>query len=169
MNDLFFKNIDKELEKTINSCLEGKEQVVTKFGNAKIDKNGYYRITSGKEGNNGKFLHRLIWEDYYGKPFPDGYDIHHINMVKTDNRIQNLQCVEHSLHVRFHKQNTTGYYRVIKKERKNTKQGFTWVYRYYKNGKRKYISSVDLDKLEEKVKAKGLPWYKLENINTSTL
>lgn len=36
----------------------------TKFGNAKID-NGYYRITSWKEGNNGKLLHRLIWEDFW--------------------------------------------------------------------------------------------------------
>lgn len=74
----------------------------TKWGNAKINKKGYYQITSRKEGNNDKLLHRLIWEDFYGKPVPEGYDIHHINMVRTDNRIQNLQCVERGLHMRFH-------------------------------------------------------------------
>lgn len=56
--------------------------------------------------------------------------------------------------------NTSGYYRVIKRKDKTCKQGFIWIYRYYENGKRKYITSVDLEKLEEKVKAKGLPWVK---------
>lgn len=79
--------------------------LITKFGRAKINKRGYYIITSSKEGNNAKQLHRLIWEDWYGKPVPDGYDIHHINGDRCDNRIQNLQCVEHSLHASFHQQN----------------------------------------------------------------
>lgn len=74
----------------------------TKYGNAKIQKDGYYMITSGKEGNHGKLLHRLIWEDWYKKPVPDGYVIHHINGNKTDNRIQNLQCVSKEAHTRFH-------------------------------------------------------------------
>lgn len=81
------------------------EIITTKYGNAKTDIGGYYRITTRKEGNHGKMLHRLIWEDHYGKPVPDGYDIHHINLDKRDNRIQNLQCVEHNLHMRFHSRN----------------------------------------------------------------
>ena len=74
----------------------------TKFGTAGLDPKGYYRINSGKEGNNNKMLHRLIWEDWYGKPVPKGCVIHHINQNKTDNRIQNLQCVSRSNHQRFH-------------------------------------------------------------------
>ena len=62
----------------------------TKFGNAKISNKGYYIITSGKEGNHNKMLHRLIWEDWYDKPVPEGYVIHHLNHNKVDNRIQNL-------------------------------------------------------------------------------
>lgn len=77
----------------------------TKFGTATLNNHGYYRIISGKEGNNGRLLHRLIWEDWYGKPVPKGCQIHHLNEIKTDNRIQNLQCVERSAHMRFHKGN----------------------------------------------------------------
>lgn len=58
--------------------------------------------------------------------------------------------------------NTSGYYRVYKMNRKNYKQGFTWVYKYPKDGNRKEISSVDIKKLEEKVRAKGLKWLKFD-------
>lgn len=36
-------------------------------------------------------------------------------------------------------------------------------YGYYENGKRRYLSSVNLDKLKEKVLAKGLLWLELDN------
>lgn len=58
--------------------------------------------------------------------------------------------------------NTSGYYRVCKLNDKSCKQGFVWAYRYYKNGKQKKISSVDIEKLEEKVRAKGLKWLKID-------
>ena len=54
--------------------------------------------------------------------------------------------------------NTTGYYRVTKRKHKSCNQGFTWAYQYYKNGKQKSIESVDIKKLEQKVKEKGLIW-----------
>lgn len=74
----------------------------TKFGNARL-KEGYYMITSGKEGNHRKSLHRLIWEDFYRRSIPKGYVIHHMNGNPQDNRIQNLQCCEAEAHNRFHK------------------------------------------------------------------
>ena len=59
--------------------------------------------------------------------------------------------------------NTSNYYRVHKTKRKDTKQGFTWVYRYSENNKIKRISSVNLETLKKKVQAKGLPWYKIND------
>ena len=41
---------------------------------------------------------------------------------------------------------------------KTCKQGFTWRYIYYENDKRNEISSISIEKLEKKVKEKGLPW-----------
>jgi len=56
----------------------------------RIDRYGYLAIHS-----NGQYLgaaHRLIWESVHG-PIPDGMQINHINGIKTDNRIQNLEIV----------------------------------------------------------------------------
>ena len=41
---------------------------------------------------------------------------------------------------------------------KRCKQGFTWVYQYHGNS----IKNVDLKRLKENVKEKGLPWFKFE-------
>lgn len=66
-------------------------------------------------------------------------------------------------HKKSHQQNTSGYYRVYKSKTNTCKQGFYYRYRYYdSDGKRKYISSVDIKKLEEKVKKAGLEWIKFE-------
>lgn len=57
--------------------------------------------------------------------------------------------------------NTTGYYRVQKHKEKSCKQGFIWRYVYTDPNnweKRKTICSVDINKLKEKVLAKGLEW-----------
>lgn len=54
--------------------------------------------------------------------------------------------------------NTSGYLNVSKTKSISCKQGFTWKYSYTENNKLKQISSVDIKKLEEKVKAKGLKW-----------
>ena len=74
----------------------------TKYGNIRLTDDGYYHITSRKEGNHGKSLHRVIWETHYKKSVPKGYEIHHINMDKLDNRIQNLVCVPRSTHMKYH-------------------------------------------------------------------
>ena len=149
----------------------------TKYGTARINKEGYYWITSRKEGNNGKRLHRLIWEDFYNTEVPKGYVIHHRNFNKLDNCILNLQLMKKGEHTKLHhidknvsgntkmkiseSNNTSGYYRVDKHKDKKLKQGFTWRYQYNDNGKKKEIVSVSIDKLEKKVKAKGLKWKKL--------
>lgn len=222
----------------------------TKYGTAKIDNSGYYRITSGKEGNHRKLLHRLIAADYFGEwidePDPNGdqWVIHHVNGDKTCNCVLNLEPIPYKDHTSLHhtgkthseeskkkmsevkkgennywygKQhsdetkkkmseahkgkthseeskkkmseskkgenhplygkhhseetkikmakshnNNSGYLKVSKVKNKNCKQGFRWTYSYYENGKRKQITSVSLEKLEEKVKARGLKWYKFK-------
>lgn len=61
-------------------------------------------------------------------------------------------------------QSTTGYFRVSISKAPSTKQGFTYNYSYRdENGKRQYLHSVDIKKLEDKVRLKNLPWFKLED------
>lgn len=50
--------------------------------------------------------------------------------------------------------NSTGFFRVYLSEGR-------YKYRWYENGKRKSISSVDINKLKEKVIDKELPWHKM--------
>ena len=147
----------------------------TKFGNARLDAYGYYHITSRKEGNMLKKLHRLIFEDFYRMEIPTGYDVHHKNGNRQDNCILNLQLVHKSEHTTKHHSkrelssklrtsrtmNKTGYFRVRKCINPKCKQGFSWKYQYYENKKTKSISSTSLEKLKERVLAKGLEWIKL--------
>lgn len=51
--------------------------------------NGYVRVYT-KYGY--KFVHRVVYETFVGD-IPQGYQIDHINTIKTDNRLENLRCV----------------------------------------------------------------------------
>ena len=144
-----------------NDVIWGDENMRTKFGNAKLQKNGYYQITSRKEGNNCKYLHRLLFEDFYGCEIPEGFNVHHIDGNKQNNCIMNLQLLRERDHVMIHSNNNSNYYRVSKQPDKTCKQGFIWHYRYSENSIAKAIASVDLKRLELKVIAKGLPWFKI--------
>ena len=218
------------------------ELIHTKFGNAKLDSKGYYRISSKKEGNHGKMLHRLIFEDFYQTKLPEHVVVHHNNFNPSCNEIWNLVPMtrgEHSalhhtgmkaseetkkkmskirkgrsiseetkkkiseankgktrskeskmkislnhydcsgennpMHGQKHSldkkiqmsldKNTTGYFRVTKQKTNQVKQGFLWRYQYYddETGKRKDITSTDINKLEKKVKSLDLDWFKLED------
>jgi hypothetical protein len=52
---------------------------------------GYIRLTL--PGGRRVLEHRWVWEQKNG-PIPPGGLIHHINEIKTDNRIENLKLVE---------------------------------------------------------------------------
>ena len=57
--------------------------------------------------------------------------------------------------------NSTGFFCVSKKKSCRVKQGFIYSYSYFEDGKRKNITSIDIKKLEKKVKEKGLEWKRL--------
>lgn len=186
-----------------------KQTIKTKFGSASINSNGYYQIKSKFEGNRGKLLHRLIYEDFWGVNLPSQISIHHKNTNKLDNCILNLEAMTVSEHQKLHHEGdnnifkgttlskehkqkisnsmkgmfkgenhpmfgkkhkkkvglhqskittSSGVYNVHKRTDKTCKQGFIWVYVYEEDGKKKTMSSVDLNKLKQRVISKGLEW-----------
>lgn len=56
---------------------------------------GYYALTT----DNRCLMHRYVWEKEKGK-IPIEWDIHHINEIKSDNRIENLECLPKSEHTK---------------------------------------------------------------------
>jgi uncharacterized protein (DUF433 family) len=65
-------------------------------------RDGYAQVGLSRPGKNpiGRRVHRLVWEAFQGG-IPDGHVINHINGVKTDNRLENLEvvtCRENTLH-----------------------------------------------------------------------
>jgi len=74
--------------------------------------NGYYRRTD----KDRQLMHSYVWEYYYDK-IPIGYDLHHINHDKTDNRIKNLELYTKSEHA---KKFNTGSNQHVKKTLQKT-------------------------------------------------
>ena len=147
----------------------------TNFGKAFLNNSGYYRLS------NNKLLHIQVWEDYYGTPLPSGYEIHHKNHDRTDNRIENLELLSEMEHRRLHHKgkvisdetkiymsklyNTTNYFRVNIKPCENCQQGFVYRYQYTDEfGKKRAITDTSLKRLSIKVQAEGLPWKKVEDL-----
>lgn len=132
------------------------EELETPFGIANVNSNGYYVITRGNSEYFGKLLHRLFYEAMVG-PIPPNHVIHHLNGVKTDNRISNLKCVTKQYHGVIHN-NSTGFLYVVKEIDTAKSQGFRYRYEAIIDGKRTRDSAVDLATLRKRVTNKGYPW-----------
>jgi len=65
---------------------------------------GYYELTTGDR----TLMHRYVWENERGE-IPEGWDIHHLNEDKTDNRIENLECLPKAEHTRKYSPHNNQY------------------------------------------------------------
>lgn len=72
-------------------------------GRSKNTTNGYTTIWMPEHHRASKqgyvYEHILVWEQTYNKHVPDGYHVHHLNGVRTDNRPENLQALPQGEHI----------------------------------------------------------------------
>ena len=141
------------------------ENMETKFGNACINKMGYYVISSTGKYHN-KLLHRLLYEDANNLTLLSTTIVHHKDGNKLNNSLDNLELMTKSEHNRIHHKNkknsvetihkmrisklgknnpnygtgSSGYYRVYTVKRPKNK--ISWVYEYPNNGKKKELKEV---------------------------
>lgn len=67
-----------------------------------VDSQGYYQVSNGK---GGKRIHRIIMEKHLKRKLLPSEHVHHINGIKKDNRIENLELLSQGEHARLHKRN----------------------------------------------------------------
>jgi len=71
-----------------------------KFLSKRIDRGGYQTVRLNKDGiTSTHFIHRLIAAAYIPNPDNKRF-INHINGIKTDNRIENLEWCTHAENIR---------------------------------------------------------------------
>ena len=62
-----------------------------------IKETGYYRRTRFPRN----YLHRDVWEHHNG-PIPEGFDIHHRDHDRANNRLENLELIDKAEHARIY-------------------------------------------------------------------
>lgn len=59
----------------------------------KLTRNGYYQVELWKNSIEKKcYIHRLVWLAFNG-PIPENMQVNHINEIKSDNRLLNLNLM----------------------------------------------------------------------------
>ena len=75
-------------------------KIFTKYGTCIEDKDGYWIVSSRKEGNKNKRLHRLVWEEY-NSLIPHGFVIHHKDNNRKNNSIARILNITASIQFYF--------------------------------------------------------------------
>jgi hypothetical protein len=86
-----WKNVERGYQVSSHGRIIGKSGRIIQGGR---DKDGYAIISADTRTPHVKTLkvHRLVTEAFIG-PIPEGYHVNHINGIKDDNRIDNLEIV----------------------------------------------------------------------------
>lgn len=74
----------------------------------RLTKDGYFRMYAAKHpyanGRKEIHVHVMVMENHISRAINPDECVHHINGIKTDNRLENLQLMNHSEHSRAHNQ-----------------------------------------------------------------
>lgn len=119
-----------------------------------IDENGKIYDSAGVEQEQhlnvryyyfkNHLVHNMMAHSFF--EYKEGFDVHHLNQIKTDNRLENLCYLSSSEHQRLHK--IGNKYALGKKRSEQTKQKMSEA----KNKKKKQVYCIQLNKIFAGVK-----------------
>lgn len=82
----------KRFRKGENDCLVSVKERILK---PQLNHRGYYRVALCKNSKLKAYrVNRLVYEAFNGS-IPEGLQVNHINEIKTDNRLENLNLMTH--------------------------------------------------------------------------
>lgn len=102
----------KKVKYCTNHCAN---QIIKKFGKDHRRWNngeahcssGYIMVLTSRKPRKYTFQHRLIMQQHLGRELLLSEIVHHKNHNKSDNRLENLQVVSRSEHIRLHRPHST--------------------------------------------------------------
>jgi hypothetical protein len=111
------KSLKRLVKRKNNSDLTVKEKIL----NLNYEKDFYYRITASKNGNKTETLkvHQLVAIIFLGHvPCGNKTHVDHINNIKTDNRVENLQIISNRENATKDRINKSGYTGVVSSKKR---------------------------------------------------
>lgn len=60
-----------------------------------VYRKGYLKFAFARPAYSRDFAHRVVWQAFRG-PIPEGVTVNHINGIKNDNRLDNLELASHA-------------------------------------------------------------------------
>lgn len=91
----------RSVDRYVNSPYNTKSFRKGKVLKPNITRNGYYQICLFKNSKVKKYsVHRLVYEVFNGQ-IPENMQVNHINEVKTDNRLSNLNLMTPKENINF--------------------------------------------------------------------
>ena len=66
-----------------------------------VRKQRYFQYKNAWGNNKGILVSHAVWLAWSGKPIPEGHQMHHLNGITTDNRVENIICLSRAEHHRY--------------------------------------------------------------------